>query len=196
MFRTPEKWSSDSNLPKIPDDKETSPPSFVSSQIKRKRSEEILTDLADFKAEMKEMITSWMDQQNSERTEITSALRSIEESLTCLSTKYDDMCKKVYLMKQERHKQREYITILENKVENLMKAQRKCSFELKNVPRSEKESKEMLLSMVSNLSTSLKVNIQSNDIKDIYRTTIKGDKKAYCCRNVNLCPENEHYERR
>ncbi|CAG5042547.1 unnamed protein product [Parnassius apollo] len=131
------------------------------------------------------MITSWMDQQNSERTEIPSVLRSTEESLTFLSTKYD-MCKKVDLMEQERHKQKEYITILENKVENLMKAQRKCTFELKNVPRSEKESKEMLLSMVSNLSTSLKVNIQSNDIKDIYRTTIKGDKK----------PENEHYERR
>ncbi|CAG5025292.1 unnamed protein product [Parnassius apollo] len=147
MFRTPEKCNSDSNLPKIPDDKETSPPSFVSSRIKRKRSEEILTDLADFKAEMKE-ITSWMDQQNSERTEITSALRSIEESLTFLSTKYDDMCKKVDLMEQERHKQKEYITILENKVENIMKAQRKCSFELKNVPRSVKESKEMLLSML------------------------------------------------
>ncbi|CAG4993870.1 unnamed protein product [Parnassius apollo] len=148
MFRTPEKCNSDSNLPRVPDDKETSPPSFVSSRIKRKRSEEILTDLADFKAEMKEMITSWMDQQNSERTEITSALRSIEESLSFLSTKYDDMCKKVDLMEQERHKQKEYITILENKVENLMKAQRKYSFELKNVPRSEKESKETLLNMV------------------------------------------------
>ncbi|CAG4961457.1 unnamed protein product [Parnassius apollo] len=147
MFRTPEKCNSDSNLPRVPDDKETSPPSFVSSRIKRKRSEEILTDLADFKAEMKEMITSWMDQQNSERTEITSALRSIEESLSFLSTKYDDMCKKVDLMEQERHKQKEYITILENKVENLMKAQRKYSFELKNVPRSEKESKETLLNM-------------------------------------------------
>ncbi|CAG5007636.1 unnamed protein product [Parnassius apollo] len=123
------------------------------------------------------MITSWMDQQNSERTKITSALRSIEESLTFLSTKYDDMCKKVDLMEQERHEQKEYITILENKVENLMKAQRKWSFELKNIPRSEKESKEMLLSMVSNLCTSLKVNIQSNHIKNISRTTVKGDKK-------------------
>lgn len=182
MLRTPEKGHSESNPHSDPNDSDTTqPPSFVSSRIKRKRSEEILTDLAEFKtefkSEIKDMITSWMAQQSDERTQITSSLKSIEESLTFLSTKYDDMCKKVELMEQERHKHKEYITILENKIENLMKLQRKCSFELKNVPRSENESKETLVSMVCNLSTSLKVDIHKNDIKDIYRTTMKGDKK-------------------
>lgn len=176
MYRTPEKSCSESNLQQVSGNTDTSP-TFVNIRNKRKRSEELLTDLSEFKNDIKDMLSSWMTQQNSERSQITSSLKTIEDSLSFLSSQYEDMRKKVEVLERENHKDKEYIAILESKLENLQKTQRKCSFEIKNVPKLNDENKTSLLNMVCHLSSTLKVDIKTNDIKDVYRATNKGENK-------------------
>lgn len=135
------------------------------------------TELSDFKKEIKDMLSSWMSKQNSERVEIKSSLKCIESSLSFLSAQYDDLLKKLEGIEKENAKDKEYIVLLENKVEDLQKSQRKCSFELKNVPKLNTETKETLVNMVTSLSKSLKVDVVPRDIKDVFRTASKGEKK-------------------
>lgn len=176
MFRTPEKSLSDSNLCQNTGT-DTTPTNFVNTRIKRKRSEEMITDLSDFKNEIKEMLSSCMAQQSNERALITSSLKTIEDSIKFLSCQYEDMKKKVEEMECERRKDKEYIHILENKLENVLKCQRKYSFELKNVPKSDDDSKPSMIKMVTHLSSVLKVDLKPSDIRDIYRASSKGEKK-------------------
>ncbi|CAG9133110.1 unnamed protein product [Plutella xylostella] len=86
------------------------------------------------------------------------------------------MKKKMDVIEQEKKRDREYILFLEDKVEDLQKASRKCSMELKNVPKIKNENKEILSTMVTHLSSQLKVDLETKDIKDIYRTSSKADK--------------------
>lgn len=185
MLRTPEKSSSESNLRQIEVNDEFSPKtSYISTRIKRKRSEEILSELSEFKNDIKDMLSTWMSQQNSERAQLTSSLKTIEDSLSFLSAQYEDMKRSMEVLEREKQKDKEYIQILENQIENLQKSQRKCSLEIKNVPKLNGESKTSLINMVTQLSTTLNVELQTNDIKDIYRSTNKGDKKPIV---VELC---------
>ncbi|KAG7310294.1 hypothetical protein JYU34_003049 [Plutella xylostella] len=174
MLRTPEKCNSESNLSQIAI--ETTPVRFITRNIKRKRSEDITTELSDFKTEIKDMLSTFMLKQSTEGAQITSSLKTIESSLSFLAEQYEDMRKKMEDMERENKKDKEYICILENKVEELQKSQRKCSLELKNVPKLSTETKSTLIDMATNLSKSLKIELSSNDIKDIYRTSAKGDK--------------------
>lgn len=174
MMRTPEKSHSESDLTEIPI-KETTPMRFVNLRNKRKRSEESSGELSDFKNEMKEMFTTWMTQQRNETTQITSSLRNIETSLTFLSDQYDSMFKKIEELEREKKKDREQITVLENRIDDLHKCLRKGSFELKNVPRASSETKSCLTNMVSHLATTLQVDVNPGDISDIYRSSKKGD---------------------
>lgn len=177
-MRTPEKSNSESNLRQIADSMESTPiTSFVNTRIKRKRSEDILSDFTEFKKEIKDMLSAWMSQQSNERAEISSSLKTIESSLSFLSAQYEDMRKKMEEMERERKKDKECILILENRIEDLQKVQRKNSFEIKNVPKLENETKTSLTNMVTQLSTAINIELYSNDIKDVYRSSNKGDKK-------------------
>lgn len=118
-----------------------------------------------------------MAQQNRERAEISSSLKAIEDSLTFLSAQSEDMRKKMEELERENHKDKQYIAVLENKLESLQKTQRKCSFEIKNVPKLNDETKTSLVNMVCHLHSNLKVDIKSNDIKDVYRASNKGENK-------------------
>uniref|UniRef100_A0A2H1VVN8 SFRICE_020507 n=1 Tax=Spodoptera frugiperda TaxID=7108 RepID=A0A2H1VVN8_SPOFR len=70
-------------------------------------------------------------------------------------------------------KEREYITLLEDKLEELQRGNRKTCIELKNVPKSHNESSDDLVNMVLNLSKNIGLEMESRDIKDIYRLPTK-----------------------
>lgn len=66
-------------------------------------------------------------------------------------------------------KDRDYNTILDNKIDELQVNGRKPSFEIKNVPKTCNENKEDLVGYVANLSGTLDCTILKSDIADIYR---------------------------
>ncbi|KAG7296589.1 hypothetical protein JYU34_020391 [Plutella xylostella] len=174
MLRTPERSSSESNLTELPINV-TTPMRFANLRNKRKRPEDSSGDLNDFKTEMKDMLSTWMAHQKNETTQICSSLKNIETSLTFLSAQYDEMFKKIEELEREKKKDKEQIVFLENKIEDLQKSHRKSSFELKNVPRVSSETKSCLVNMVTNLATSLNVDIHPGEISDIYRSSKKGE---------------------
>lgn len=73
-----------------------------------------------------------------------------------LTSQNEEFRRKIESLESQAKKDREYISILESKVEDLQRTSRKASVELKNVPKKPQESREDLLNIVTCLSRSKK----------------------------------------
>lgn len=83
--------------------------------------------------------------------------------------------KKIENLETQVRKDREYIQILENKIEDLQRTSRKTSIELKNVPRKSSENRGDLINMVTHLSETVNLELGVRDIKDIFRLRARND---------------------
>ena len=175
-----DKSLSESNLiGKSSDDTHLTPPNFVSQRGKRRRED----DFDVLKEDMISMIKSMLLVQENELKKITPTIMeikqtnaNIESSVAYLTAQNEEFKKKIELMEIQGKKDKEYITILEEKVEDLQRCSRKCNIEIKNVPKQPKESKEDLINMVLNLTKNVKCETAKSDIRDIYR--VKGKKQG------------------
>ncbi|CAH2216369.1 jg2369, partial [Pararge aegeria aegeria] len=171
------KSFSESNIAEDSPNKSDSTSSFVSLRNKRKREKEDFSfEFSVFKEEMKSLIHSMVSTNSEEIKKITPTLadiqqsnRNIENSIAFLTSQNEEYKKKIELLEMQAQEDRKYITILEDKIEDIQKGMRKTSFEVKNVPRNDKETKEDLLDMVTCLSKNIDCEISRSDIRDIYR---------------------------
>lgn len=168
-----DKSFSDTNISELGD---VTPPNFVATRSKRLREEDLPGEFNKFKDEIKQMIKSYLKVQQGDIKQITSNLNeikhtnnNIECSITNLTTQNEEFRKKIELLELQGKKEREYITLLEDKLEELQRGNRKTCIELKNVPKSHNESSDDLVNMVLNLSKNIGLEMESRDIKDIYR---------------------------
>lgn len=160
----------------------TAPPNFISSRPKRKRDDEFKHELEDFKSEMKAMITSLLTDQSKELKKISSAQReiqdtnlNIEKSIQFLTTQNEMLQKKIEVLEKQSKEDKSYINLLEVKIEDLQREQRKSNLEIKNVPKQPNETKEDLLKMAVCLFKNVGATVQESLITDIYR--IRGKKE-------------------
>lgn len=150
----------------------TPPPSFAALRGKRKRDDDITTQFEEFKEEMKKLIaatTAQVQKIAPALSEIQKSNQNIENSLALLTAQNEEYKKKIENLEAQRQEDRQYISILEEKIEDMQKGLRKSNFEIKNVPRKEKETKEDLVDMVVTLSKNIGCEFNKTDIKDIYR---------------------------
>lgn len=148
---------------------------FMYQRSKRGREQlEYESDLSDFKDEMKAFISNLMASQQEEIKKINV---NIENCMALLTAQNEELRKKIEKIENQAKRDKEYITILEDKVEDLQRGSRKANLEIKNVPKVTKESKEDLVKMVTKLSENLGCSIDHTDIKDIYRVQNKRDTK-------------------
>lgn len=147
---------------------------------KRTRDDLLSSDLADFKEEMKSMITSLLTAQEREMKKIGTSLKeiqstnqSIEAAVSFLSAQNEEYKKKIETLEKNAIEDKKYITVLEDKIEDLQITSRKSNFELKNVPKENSETKENLVSMVLKLSETIGCQLNKEEIKDIYRVRSK-----------------------
>lgn len=173
-----DKSLSESNLANQ-EERSESPLSHVSLRAKRRRED----DLDVFREDMIDMIKSMLLSQEIELKKITPTLMeikltnsNIENSVAAITQQNEEFKKKIEQMELQAKKDKEYITILEEKVEDLQRGSRKSNIEIKNVPKQMKETKEDLIDMVKCLSETLNCAITKSDIYDIYR--IKGKKQG------------------
>lgn len=173
-----DKSLSESNLAHQ-EDRFESPLSYVSQRVKRRRED----DLDVFREEMIDMIKSMLLNQEMELKKITPTLMeikltnsNIENSVAAITQQNEEFKRKIEQMEIQAKKDKEYITILEEKVEDLQRGSRKSNIEIKNVPKQVKETKEDLINMVKSLSGTINIAITRSDIRDIYR--IKGKKQG------------------
>ncbi|KAL0859559.1 hypothetical protein ABMA27_010701 [Loxostege sticticalis] len=158
-------------------DEQNTPPNYVSLRNKRPRETETSpSEFARFKEEIKELISTLMRNQSQKIEEITDSLKeikhtnsNIETSISLLTSQNEDFCRKIEALEQQAKRDMEYISILEERIEDLQRSSRKSSIELKNVPRKQNECRSDLMNMITNLAKTVKVDMCSRDIKDIFR---------------------------
>lgn len=163
-----------------------SPPAFVFHRQKRQRNNETSPSslqIDEFKSDMKELIRSIISEQkkdlegiNNNLMEIQQTNSNIDKSIGILTAQNEEFRKKIQQLESQSQQNREYIAILEDKVEDLQRISRKTSIELKNVPKKADESRNDLINMVMTMSNSINMNMVERDITDIFRLKGKSDK--------------------
>ncbi|XP_048487715.1 uncharacterized protein LOC125491003 [Plutella xylostella] len=135
-----------------------------------------IENLEDQDEEIKEMIETFMDKQDQEFKKYAKTLKetqqtnaNIEHSLAFLTEQNDVLKRKIESLEVQMKEDKKYISILEDKIENMQMDSRKSNFEIKSVPKKDMETKEDLIDMVLNLSANIGGQLKKEDIKDIYR---------------------------
>lgn len=162
---------------------EHTPPSYVFLRNRRPREEEFSpSQFHDFKQEINMLLTSFITEQKKDYAEIAISLKSlqqtssnIEQNVSLLALQNEEFQKKIENLETQVRKDREYIQILENKIEDLQRTSRKTSIELKNVPRKSSENRGDLINMVTHLSETVNLELGVRDIKDIFRLRARND---------------------
>lgn len=141
----------------------------------------ILSQLSDFKEEMRKLMTYFTASQKTEIADLKATLReiqqsnqNIETSVAFLTSQNEELKTQVAFLEKNVKEDGQYIMYLENKMEDLQGAIRKTNFQIKNVPKKTNESKQDLVEMVVCLAESLDCQLSRSDIKDIYR--LRGNK--------------------
>lgn len=149
---------------------------------KRKRKFDQVDDLNVIMSEMKNLFTKFEKEQNDKYNALHASMIDIRELNASIKTscefvngKYDDLLKEFNKLTSERKENLAYIQILEEKVENLERAQRSSCLELRNIPITLKETKEDLSKIVIDTGNSLNVSINTSDIRDVYRLNTKNE---------------------
>ncbi|CAH2091733.1 unnamed protein product [Euphydryas editha] len=140
--------------------------------MKRSREEmdePITKQFNDFKEEMRKMMAGQFEKQTSTLREIQQTNHSIESSVAYLTAQNDELKKQLIHLEHQTREDKKYIKILENRIEEIQIGNRKTNFVIKNVPKSDSETKDDLVKMVTTLSQNLNCSISKNDVKDIYR---------------------------
>uniref|UniRef100_A0A2A4JIS1 FP protein C-terminal domain-containing protein n=1 Tax=Heliothis virescens TaxID=7102 RepID=A0A2A4JIS1_HELVI len=157
---------------------DATPPNFVFARDKTISTE----DFNNFKEEIKSMITTLWKEKRQEIISIPATLKEIqqstlkiENSMLLLTAQHEELSKKIIELEDKSKKERDYIILLEEKIENLQMGTRKSNLEIKNVPRGPSETKDDLVQMVLCLSSAIGGTLTKTDIKDVYR--VRGKKK-------------------
>ncbi|KAJ8732505.1 hypothetical protein PYW07_015104 [Mythimna separata] len=133
--------------------------------------------------EIHDMLETWKAEQDLVLKKLTSDMaalkfqndqirvtnQEIEKSMSLINSNYEDMKSKLLRLEEERKEFIDCILGLEQKVKDMQHSSRASSIEIKNIPTPEKESVEDLISIVTNVGTSMNVDIKPDDIRDVYR---------------------------
>lgn len=162
-------------------DDSISPTAHITAR-KRKRGIEVgLEQVQDMskglKQEMKDLISNLFDAQNIQITSILTTLKEVQQTSNLVQTTISHLAAenvelkaKIEQMGVQAKKDKEQIILLENKLEDLQRTDRKANIEIRNVPLKGDENKKDLLHIVSKLYTNLDVKLEKSDIKDIIKT--------------------------
>lgn len=170
--------SPESSLPMDPDELGGSLPELSSEPshmnithrlLKRKRDH----DAQDCLSEMKQMFTDFISNQDAKFTLLQTSITEVITSMEFLSTKYDDIERKMGLLVEERKENKQYIKALEDRIEHLERASCMAKIEIRNVPKIDSETKENICEVVKSAGIALSVPMSNLDIKDAYRIRSK-----------------------
>lgn len=100
------------------------------------------------------------------------------KSLDFLSTQYDELQIKVNQLESERKDYKKYVQTLEDRIDSLEFNNRATSIELRNLPKQQSETKEALQSYIKCIGKELSIDVESRDIKNIFRVNTKATSTA------------------
>lgn len=150
-----------------------------------KRQKRTCTDFSDNStslSEIRNMFTELKTQQEKRFGLFTSTMNTlieqnndIKKSVEFMSGQYDDLLQKINQLETENLEYKRQVKFLENRLEFHEKHTRSSTIELRNVPKQESESKQIIMNIVKDIGNVLKIEpqIQDMEIRDVYR--IKSD---------------------
>ena len=139
-------------------------------------------EVAAFMLEIKKSFETFKNQQNLIQVtikDIQTQNNDIIKSMDFISKQYEEIKDKMIKLETEKQSHLAYIQTLEMKLENLERSQKHTSVEIRNVPVQNNETKNDLLALVKNIGAATSVNIEDNQIRDVFRLNQKkGGNKA------------------
>lgn len=189
----PQHYASESDISNLPDTNEPLS-SNVSKRMKRSRnsSEEDSYCLKSFKSEILQMLQELKSDQNTsmnnllkeiaevkqQNTMIQKSNEEIEQSISFLSNKYEDMKNTIDCLEKERKLNTTIIQSLEDKIEDIQRNLKSTSLEIRNVPMPSSESKKDLIKTVQDICKVTNSDLLYSEIKDAYRVSTKTTKNT------------------
>lgn len=181
--------SKNGSEPKIPLQKnEEKPENKNVTQRKRKRDDEELIRMENLMQSMQKMVSDLVVQQTQQNLKIDSLKTAIDDikiqnieiqrSVEFMSQKYDEAVQKIEELKEDTSKNKNYIRVLETKIDSMERSPRASSVELKNIPKEKVENKESLTVAVQKISQIINQPVQKSEIKEIFRTKSKAESEG------------------
>ncbi|CAH0723703.1 unnamed protein product, partial [Brenthis ino] len=144
---------------------------------------EISRQLCDFKKEVMEMLTSWKNEQDllfaglvrdvgdlkTQCAQIQQSYSEIDQSLTFMNESYEEIKNKLTETEMRRKESEDRVAQLEMLIQDFQLQSRQATIELRNVPIKPKETTEDLFSTLSEVGNVINVEVQSKDVRDVYR---------------------------
>ncbi|CAH0399888.1 unnamed protein product [Chilo suppressalis] len=134
------------------------------------------SDMRSFMAEMRLQFSTFTDNQDKQLRVLQESITSIKEqnsdifkSIEFISKKYDEITVKLQKIEKERENNLNYIMSLEDKIDFMEKKSRATYLEIRNIPRSDKETKDNLCLILVKIAKTLNITLDMRDIRDIYR---------------------------
>lgn len=128
--------------------------------------EEMRTMMANQEKKLKCFETTFKDSIK----EISNQNKDIKASIEFISNMYEEMRMKLENCEQQQKKDRLYIKALEDRLDNVERGMRTSSFEVRNIPQKDTESKDDLIKIVQNIGSVLNTPIETSEIKELFRT--------------------------
>lgn len=124
-------------------------------------------------------IISDIDELKQQYCLIQKSNKEVEKAIEFFNNIYDDIKAKVENIDKERLQNKKYIACLEKKIEDLELSHRPSTFEIRNYPIAQKETHKELVETVMKIAKIVNIEIDSRNIRDIYRiSTNKGFTKT------------------
>lgn len=153
-------------------------------QDKRKRGDVIEDEIQSFMSEIKKMMSLNLVHQDRKFDALYSVVNEIKQqntdiikSIDFVSEKYEECSLKLQKAEEDRKKDQAYIQELEARVSYLERSSRYNSIEIRNLPQKPRETKEDLINLVKSIGTAINTDIQTNEIKDLFRFDTKSSSK-------------------
>lgn len=161
----------------------------VSVRHKRRRDDDDINEL-------KNLITSLSYKFDQKFLELKQNNDEMKESLQFISDKYDTLLKTLHNMQESRAEDRKIIQSLEEKIEVLERKNRSTSLEIRNLPISLQEgkrfeSKEDTSMLVKKISKVVGIDLNDEDIKDVYRVATRKEGCKPIVVELNSCLKKE-----
>lgn len=101
--------------------------------------------------------------------------KDIEKCMDFLTERFEEISRKVESLDQAVLEKQSQIEYLEDKLEDLQRNARSSTLEIRNVPSTTNETKEVLSNYIIEMSGKVGVNVAVKDIKDVFRIPGKAD---------------------
>ncbi|CAH0402611.1 unnamed protein product [Chilo suppressalis] len=122
-------------------------------------------------SEMTALFNDKFELLNNAMLTIMTQNQEINQTVKDISSKHEQLLTKLNILERENSVYKQKLNILENKLDTLERHTRCTTMEVRNIPKQEKETRAVLVSIIKQIGLQLNPDksINDSDIRDIFR---------------------------